>query len=66
VDIEACEPLLLYEEKTALLVDGCLSLFLPLLDIAKVADDLLHSQVVEVKQSLYQNSDLLEWLRGDM
>jgi hypothetical protein len=66
VDIEACEPLLLYEEKMSLLVDGCLSLFLPLLDIAKVADDLLHSQVVEVKQSLYQNSDLLEWLRGDM
>jgi hypothetical protein len=64
MDLEMCEPLL-SEEKPALVVDGGLAL-LPLLDVVKVAGDLLHGQVVEVKQGLYQNSDLLERLGDDM
>jgi hypothetical protein len=66
MDLEACKPLLLSEEKAALLVDGGFILFLPLLDAANVASDLLHGQLVEVKQGLYQDSDLLEWLRDDV
>jgi hypothetical protein len=66
VDLEMCEPLLLSEEKPALVVDGGLALLLPLLDVVKVVGDLLHGQVVEVKQGLYQNSDLLERLGDDM
>jgi hypothetical protein len=52
VNLESCEPLLVSEEKTTLLVDDRVGHFLLLLDITQVADDLLHTTLSRVSMEI--------------